>query len=101
MSKSYTLIQPTQFFHIEQRQKFFLPFTQWYNIQDPNSIIYGPFDFATIFLRKTRDLIKKEDWIWLISGSTQYDNDPPNISTKKEVFITFHKETQFLCKTNK
>ena len=60
LSTSYTLIQPTQFLHIEKLRKRFLPFTQWYNIQDTDSIIYGPFDFAIKIQEKLKiSLIQK------------------------------------------
>jgi hypothetical protein len=43
------------------------PFQQWLYLYDNNTILHGPFNFATINGRKTRDRIDTEDWNKLIS----------------------------------
>ena len=41
------------------------------------NVIHGPFDFAVVKSRKTRDRISEKDWQILIANKTQYDNDAP------------------------
>ena len=98
MSKSYKIVQPTDFSHQQQLKESYIPFTQWYNIMDSNSIIHGPFNFRVRNSRKTRDQVDKEDWIALASGSDKYDNDSPKLDKNKEIFITFNEKSEYTCK---
>jgi hypothetical protein len=39
-----------------------LPFRKWLNITHSDTFIHGPFEFATVRGRKTRDCISQYDW---------------------------------------
>lgn len=56
-----------------------VPLHLWINLTHESTYIHGPFDFATIRGRKTRDSISENDWLILLSRRSCYDNDPPKL----------------------
>jgi hypothetical protein len=52
---------------------------QWVSLTHESTYIHGPFDFATIHGRKTRDRVTETDWNVLISQRGLYTNDPPSL----------------------
>ena len=73
------LIRPSDTSETLASRKGLLPFRQWVNLTHEDVYLHGPFDFATINGRKTRDRIAAEHWEILLSLSTSYDNAAPNL----------------------
>jgi hypothetical protein len=56
-----------------------VPFRQWVNLTHECIYIHGPFEFATINGRKTRDRVASDDWNVLIEHKDLYSNNPPSM----------------------
>ena len=56
------------------------PFTQWICLTNADTFISGPFDFATISGRKSRDRIPAEQWNVLIKHKHLFTNATPSLS---------------------
>jgi hypothetical protein len=56
-----------------------VPFRQWVNLTHECNYIHGPFEFATINGRKTRDRVASDDWKVLIEHKDLYSNEPPSM----------------------
>jgi hypothetical protein len=65
------------------------PFSQWLNLLHDSTFIHGPFEFATINGRKTRDRISDADWKQLIAAKDKYDDAPPNIQIQDFTGVQF------------
>jgi hypothetical protein len=59
-----------------QRHKL-MPFRKWLNISHQDTYIHGPFEFASIRGRKTRDRIAQSDWDVLARHSSMFCNPIP------------------------
>ena len=46
-----------------------------------DTFLLGPFNFATINGRKTRDRIAREHWQLLLDRRGRYDNKPPRLES--------------------
>jgi hypothetical protein len=57
--------------------KELVPYREWLNLSDPTITLWGPFEFATINQRKTRDRVLSTDWSQLQTMQAQYDNQAP------------------------
>ena len=56
-----------------------LPFRQWLRLTNSDTYIAGPFDFATINNRKTRDRVPIEQWTALLRYSHMFSNTAPSL----------------------
>jgi hypothetical protein len=73
------LVKPSDTSEQYARRKNLRPLRQWVNLTHKDTYIHGPFEFASINGRKTRDRVSLEDWKILVSNSTLYDNKPPEL----------------------
>ena len=55
------------------------PFRQWITLTHESTYIHGPFEFASIHGRKSRDRITLSDWETLHQHSSMFTNDPPSL----------------------
>ncbi len=55
-----------------------MPFSKWLNICHLDTYIHGPFDFALIRGRKTRDRIAQVDWDALSRHTSMFSNPVPS-----------------------
>ena len=58
-------------------QNNLVPFRQWINLSHESTYIHGPFDFASINGRKTRDRISNDNWEHLYNLSERFVNALP------------------------
>jgi hypothetical protein len=73
----YHIIQPSDISSKIATKQDLTPYREWINIKDDSIIIHGPFNFATINNRKTRDRVSIREWEILIQSHNKYDNDSP------------------------
>ena len=85
----YHLVRPDNYASVYAKENSLHPFCQWVNLLHTSTFIHGPFEFATINGRKTRDRIAVEDWQKLTVSSSKYDNAPPNLDTRDYNGIQF------------
>ena len=52
---------------------------QWVTLTHTSTYIHGPFDFASVRNRKTRDRISADDWTVLYNHRTMYKKPPSKI----------------------
>lgn len=71
------LIRPSETSETVAARKGLIVFRQWANLTHEATFLHGPFDFATVNGRKTRDRISNEDWETLAKLFKHYDNPPP------------------------
>jgi hypothetical protein len=57
--------------------KDLVPYREWLNLSDPTITLWGPFEFATINQRKTRDRVSSTDWSQLHFMQSKYNNQAP------------------------
>ena len=57
-----------------------MPFRKWLNICHPDTFIHGPFEFALIRGRKTRDRIAQANWDALSLHSSMFCNPIPSFN---------------------
>ena len=55
-------------------------YREWANLNDPEVHIHGPFEFATLNQRKTRDRVSIVDWHILVQQRAKYQDRPPLLS---------------------
>ena len=55
------------------------PLRLWVNLSQPDTYIHGPFEFATIRGRRSRDRIDRADWEILLSRRSLFDNAAPKL----------------------
>jgi hypothetical protein len=74
-----------------------VPFRKWLNISHLNTFIHGPFKFASICGRKSRDHISKEDWDILGRQTSMFNNPLPkfdiptySIHVDCSAHVTYH-----------
>jgi hypothetical protein len=73
------LIKPSDTSEAYARRKNLRPLRQWVNLTHNDTYIHGPFEFASLNGRKTRDRVSLEDWKILVANSSLYDNKPPEL----------------------
>ena len=56
------------------------PFTQWLRMTNADTYIAGPFDFAEINGRKSRDRVPEDKWKLLSKFEHMFNNEVPSIS---------------------
>jgi hypothetical protein len=82
LSVEYHILQPSQYSEAMAASKLLVPYREWISIDDPDQAIHGPFDFATLNNRKTRDRVSEKHWLILGEKSALYDNEAPKISER-------------------
>jgi hypothetical protein len=80
ISVDYHIIQPSQYSESVATSKRLTPYREWINIDDPDILLHGPFNFATLNNRKTRDRIADTDWHILAQYKSKYDNFAPKVT---------------------
>ena len=55
-------------------------FTQWVKLTNLDTYITGPFDFAEVNGRKTRDRVPQEQWQKLAKFDHMFSNEVPSLS---------------------
>jgi hypothetical protein len=82
------------------------PFRKWLNITHLDTFIHGPFEFASVQGRKTRDRVSQDDWDILRRHSSMFQNtipcfDVPTylIHVDHGAHVTYHDEAHcdILC----
>jgi hypothetical protein len=96
----YHLIQPSEVTQRIATQQNLVPYREWINLSDDSIRLHGPFDFAVLNNRKTRDRIHTTDWAILQSLSKSYDNDPPNLTKLNETNILWNQPIQLQGSSN-
>jgi hypothetical protein len=91
------IVRPSDTSHSLALRKGLLPFQQWVNLTHESVYLHGPFDFATLNGRKTRDRISHHDWAILRGYNNLYGNAPPDLElptysvhVDRGVFSSFH-----------
>jgi hypothetical protein len=82
LSVEYHILQPSQYSEATAASKHLVPYRAWIHIDDSDQAIHGPFEFATLNNRKTRDRVSEQDWLILGGKSALYDNEAPRISER-------------------
>ena len=85
----YHLLRPDS--HSEQYAKKHRlhPFCQWISLLHDKVYIHGPFEFATINGRKTRDRIDIKDWAQLVAAEPKYNDAPPDLNMRMMTGLQF------------
>ena len=92
----YHIIQPSELSTKLASNQDLTPYREWINIKDPATIIHGPFNFATINNRKTRDRISLREWEILAQSKHLYDNDRPIIDDVPVQLIHWNEPIQLI-----
>jgi hypothetical protein len=76
-----------------------LTLRQWVNLTHEDVYLHGPFDFATVNGRKTKDRVSLADWTTLLGLRNSYDNPPPSLDLPtysvhidRGIHTTFHSD---------
>jgi hypothetical protein len=84
----YHIIQPSQYSKGTAKSKQLVPYREWIHI-DGNAIamqgplaIHGPFNFAKLKNRQTRDRVSAKDWLILSELQSLYQNQAPAITKR-------------------
>ncbi|KAL3787769.1 LOW QUALITY PROTEIN: hypothetical protein HJC23_009820, partial [Cyclotella cryptica] len=85
----YHILRPDSYAPIYAKELNLHPYCQWVNLFHHATYIHGPFEFATINGRKTRDRISTSDWDILSQSSTRYDDAPPDLTGRDFTGIQF------------
>ena len=78
----YHLLRPDDKADIYATQNHLRPFCQWISLIDDSTFLHGPFEFAIINGRQTRDRISTPDWTQLVLAKSKYNNAPPDIDKR-------------------
>ena len=81
LSSDYHVLQPSQYSETTAIRLNLIPFRDWIQIDDPAINIHGPFEFATLHNRKTRDRVSIPDWQALAHRQSAFHNPAPVITT--------------------
>jgi hypothetical protein len=84
-----------------------VPYREWIQIDDPSITLHGPFNFATLHNRKTRDRVAQQDWLVLQDREKLYNNPAPRLTqrimsvdiSQPTYEIVKNKEVQTRCET--
>ena len=71
------LIRPSDISEAHAARHQLVPFCHWINLLHRGTLIHGPFEFASVNGRKTRDRISPADWDALAKFSSLYQNPLP------------------------
>ena len=78
LHRQYHIIQPSDVSAKIASNQHLVPYREWINIKDQSILINGPFNFATLNQRKTRDRISLREW-QILRQCDKYDNAKPTI----------------------
>ena len=95
VNHDYHLIKPIAESPAYRQQKNIVAYSQWIHIHHETTFIHGPFNFATINGRKTRDRISKDDWQFLTDSKSKFDNEPPILHQTTAYTYSYHVNSQF------
>jgi hypothetical protein len=91
------LIRPSDTSEQLAARKGLIALRQWVNLTHESVFLHGPFEFASISGRKTRDRVSTDDWKVLDGLKSQYDNPAPtfdlpsySVHVDRGVHCTFH-----------
>jgi hypothetical protein len=77
-----------------------MPFRKWLNICHLDTYIHGPFNFASVCGRKTRDRVAQSDWDVLHRHSLMFNNPVPrfdvptySVHSDRGAHVTFHDDS--------
>jgi hypothetical protein len=94
ITSTYHLVKPSPNNAQYLQQKSLTPFSQWIHLSN-ESFIHGPFDFAVINGRKTRDRVSHSDWETVLPHETaKYQNKPPRLNLSSYAY-SYHVNTQY------
>lgn len=85
----YHLLRPDSYAPVYAKENCLHPFCQWVNLLHDDTYIHGPFEFATINGRLTRDRIAVDDWTQLRLARNKYDDAPPDLDINDFTGIQF------------
>jgi hypothetical protein len=68
------LIRPSDTSEALATKQRLIPFRRWLNLTHSNTYIHGPFEFATVNGRKTRDRVAQGDWDIFSRHQSQFQN---------------------------
>jgi hypothetical protein len=91
--QNYHLVRPSPNRAQYAKQKNLVPFSVWITLSEPN-YIHGPFDFATLHGRKSRDRISTSDWIILRNSKAKFQNEAPS-ENKASFTYSYHVNTSY------
>jgi hypothetical protein len=92
------LVRPSDTSNTYASRHGLLPLRQWVNLTHGDTYLHGPFDFATVNGRKTRDRVSQDDWKSLLQLRGSYDNSPPSLDLPTySVHIDRGIHTSFTC----
>ena len=74
------LIRPSDTSEQYAKSKHLAPLRLWVNLTHDSTYIHGPFEFACLRGRRSRDRISADDWNVLVSKRSLYDNAPPDLN---------------------
>ena len=95
VNNDYHLIKPISESPAYCEQKNLVAYSQWIHIHHENTFIHGPFNFASINGRKTRDRISNIDWQILADSKARFDNEPPTLHQTTAYTYSYHTNSQF------
>eukprot|EP00957_Ditylum_brightwellii_P096578 7355606-Ditylum_brightwellii.AAC.1 len=78
LGERYHLIQLSSLSSMIAAERGLMPFKQWISMSE-ETVIHGPFNFATMNNRKTRDRVDSKDWISITTSCHMYNNAPPQL----------------------
>jgi hypothetical protein len=73
------LIRPSDTSEAYASRHKLVPFRRYINLTHRDTFIHGPFDFATVHGRKTRDRVDQADWCILRSNTAMFHNPIPSV----------------------
>eukprot|EP00956_Cyclotella_meneghiniana_P040943 scaffold210020_cov47-Cyclotella_meneghiniana.AAC.2 len=85
----YQLLRPDSHSAIYAKENQLHPFCQWVNLLHDKVYLHGPFDFATINGRKTKDRINSTDWTQLLAAKPKYDDAAPVLNMRPFTGLQF------------
>ena len=72
-------IKPTPLSEMQAAQRGLVPFRQWINLTHESKYIHGPFEWAKVRGRQTRDRVSLEDWTVLGEHTRMFSNKLPKL----------------------
>jgi hypothetical protein len=88
-SGDYHILRPDSRADAYAKERHLHPFAQWVNLLHDATFIHGPFDFAVINGRQSRDRISVDDWSALAAHADKYDDSPPDMKHKDMTGLQF------------
>ena len=92
---NFEIIKPSDITQRIAKEQGLVPYREWTNLKDSSILLHGPFDFAVINGRKTRDKIDIKDWKSLANQSGNYDNQPPSLNYSSIHHIQWNEADQY------